>query len=34
MLKVLLKKQMMEIFRMYFYNQKTNKARSKGLSPA
>ena len=30
MLKVLLKKQMMEIFRMYFYNQKTNKARSKG----
>ena len=30
MLKVLLKKQMTEVFRSYFYNRKTNKARSKG----
>lgn len=30
MLKVLLKKQMNEVFRGYFYNRKTNKARSKG----
>ena len=30
MLKVLLKKQMTEVFRGYFYNRKTNKARSKG----
>ena len=29
MLKVLLKKQMAEVFRGYFYNRKTNKARSK-----
>ena len=29
MLKVLLKKQMTEVFRGYFYNRKTNKARSK-----
>ena len=29
MLKVLLKKQMAEVFRSYFYNRKTNKARSK-----
>ena len=30
MLKVLLKKQMTEVFRSYFYNRKNNKARSKG----
>ena len=30
MLKVLLKKQLSEIFRSYFYDQKKNKARSKG----
>lgn len=30
MLKVLLKKQMAEVFRSYFYNRKTNRARSKG----
>ena len=30
MLKVLLKKQMAEVFRAYFYNRKTNKPRSKG----
>lgn len=30
MLKVLLKKQMAEVFRSYFFNRKTNKARSKG----
>ncbi len=29
MLKILLKKQVMEIFRMYFYDEKKNKARSK-----
>ena len=29
MLKVLLKKQMTEVFRGFFYNRKTNKARSK-----
>ena len=29
MLKVLVKKQMAEVFRSYFYNRKTNKARSK-----
>ena len=32
MLKVLLKKQMAEVFRSYFYNRKTNKARSKANS--
>ena len=32
MLKVLLKKQMAEVFRGYFYNRKTNKARSKANS--
>ena len=30
MLKILVKKQLTEIFRSYFYNAKTNKARSKG----
>ena len=30
MLKVLLKKQLFEIFRSYFYDAKKNKARSKG----
>lgn len=30
MLKILVKKQLTEIFRSYFYNPKTNKARSKG----
>lgn len=32
MLKILLKKQLTEIFRSYFYNAKTNKARSKGAT--
>ena len=30
MLKLLVKKQLMEIFRNYFYNPKTNKKRSTG----
>lgn len=30
MLKVLLKKQMTEVFRAYYYNPKTGKARSRG----
>lgn len=34
MLKTLLKKQMMEIFRGYFYNTKKNRARSKGATAA
>ena len=34
MLKTLLKKQMMEIFRGYFYNTKKNQARSKGATAA
>ena len=34
MLKVLLQKQLAEIFRTYFYNAKTNKARSKGATIA
>lgn len=32
MLRLLLKKQLAEIFRAYFYNQKTNKARSRGAT--
>ena len=32
MLKVLLQKQLAEIFRTYFYNAKTNKARSRGAT--
>ena len=34
MLKVLLQKQLAEIFRTYFYNAKTNKARSRGATIA
>ena len=34
MLKVLVKKQLMEIFRSYFYNAKKNKAYSKGVTAA
>lgn len=34
MLKVLVKKQLMEIFRSYFYNAKKNKAYSKGATAA
>lgn len=34
MLKTLVKKQLMEIFRSYFYNAKTNKERSKGATVA
>ena len=34
MLKTLVKKQLMEIFRSYFYNAKTNKERSKGATAA
>ena len=32
MLKILLKKQMAEVFRSYFYDAKKNKARSKGTT--
>ena len=34
MLKVLVKKEMAELFRSYFYNAKKNKARSKGATAA
>ena len=34
MLKVLVKKELAEIFRSYFYNAKKNKARSKGATVA
>ena len=34
MLKILVKKQMAEIFRSYFYDSKKNKARSKGATAA
>ena len=34
MLKLLLKKQLMEVFRSYFYDAKKNKARSKGTTIA
>ena len=34
MLKILVKKQMTEIFRSYFYDAKKNKARSKGATAA
>ena len=34
MLKILVKKQMAEIFRSYFYDSKKNKARSKGATTA
>ena len=34
MLKVLLQKQLAEIFRTYFYNAKTNRARSRGATVA
>ena len=34
MLKVLVKKQLIEIFRSYFYNAKKNKAYSKGATAA
>ena len=33
MLKILLKKQMAEVFRSYFYDAKKNKARSKAAWP-
>ena len=31
MLKLLIKKQLMEVFRSYFYNSRKNKPRSKGM---